>query len=288
MDAKINPGTDGSIQTAPRGTLGWRVLWALLWTLVLAAVLGYGALHLFVRTVCFRTRVEAELSRLTGMEMHVGRVRATPSLNLKLRDVISVSRDAGIGARTVRIRWRWFRPRDVSVLESLRVEGLAVTLAPDADGVLQPAVLGGMSRMLLESTGTRPAGTDSPGALIGPVAPAAGGRPSPVRVVGPVEVRWGSVRWQDAAGNLQAAVSGLELSWISMAAANGRRVAHVDCRAAEVKVENGPRITGLHVELIDAGDQWFLVDLGATDWGSAPPPAPAAADYRDLLDAMDD
>lgn len=73
-----------------------------------------------------------------------------------------------------------------------------------------------------------------------------------------------------------------------MAAANGRRVAHVDCRAAEVKVENGPRITGLHVELIDAGDQWFLVDLGATDWGSAPPPAPAAADYRDLLDAMDD
>jgi hypothetical protein len=42
------------------------------------------------------------------------------------------------------------------------------------------------------------------------------------------------------------------------------------------------------VELIDAGDQWFLVDLGATDWGSAPPPAPAAADYRDLLDAMDD
>ena len=45
-------------------------------------------------------RGEAELSRMAGMEMRVGRIRATESLNLKLRDVISVSKDAGIEGAT--------------------------------------------------------------------------------------------------------------------------------------------------------------------------------------------
>ena len=61
---------------------GWRVLWSLLWRLALAALLVYGVLQLFVRTNYFRLRVEAELSRMTGMEMRVGRIRATESLNL--------------------------------------------------------------------------------------------------------------------------------------------------------------------------------------------------------------
>lgn len=270
----------------PRPLFGWSLLWSWLWKLALLVVLGYGALQLVVRTDFFRTRVEEELTRLTGMEMHVGHVRATLSLNLKLRDVISVSKDAGIGARTVRIRWRWFRPRDVSVLESLRVEGLAVTFAPDAEGQVQPAALGRVSRMLLE-----PAGASSAIGAAGEAAAREESRAakaaSPVRVVGPVEVRWASVRWQDAEGNLLASASGMELAWMSMLAANGRRVAHVDCRAAEVRVENGPRITGLHVELIDAGDRSFLVALDATDWGGATPSPAAQTNYRDLLDALD-
>jgi hypothetical protein len=258
--------------------------WTPLWKLGLAALLAYGALQLLVRTDFFRTRVEAELSRRMGMEMRVGRIRATESFNLKLRDVISVSRDAGIEARTLRIRWRLFRPRAVSRLESLRVEGLALTFAPDPEGVVQPAVLGRMSRMVLESVG---AGLPAPG-IPGP----APGRGNPARAVstgmdGPIEIRWASVRWQDSEGNLQASVSGMELAWKSMTLPNGRRVAHVDCRAAEVKVANGPQITGLHVELIDAGDRKFLLNLDATDWGTAQKPRPVETEYRELLDAME-
>ncbi|NCA83585.1 MAG: hypothetical protein EOM72_12750 [Opitutae bacterium] len=269
-----------------RPASGCRAIWALLWKLALLLLLVYGALQLFVRTGFFRARVEAELSRLTGMEMRAGRIRATESLNLRIRDVISVSKDAGLEARTVRIRWRLFRPQGVSMLESVRVDGLAVTFAPDEEGVVQPAFLGRVSRMVLDSAGASL--PDAAGAMAPPDAdsPAAGGD-FPEKMGGPVEIRWASARWQDAAGNLLASVSNLELIWVAMALPNGGRVSHLDCRAAEVKVVNGPRITGLHVELLDAGGRRFLMDLDASDWGAARKPRAAAADYRELLDAMD-
>lgn len=267
---------------------GWRVLWSLLWRLALAALLVYGVLQLFVRTNYFRLRVEAELSRMTGMEMRVGRIRATESLNLKLRDVISVSKDAGLEARTVRIRWRWFRPEGVSMLESLRIDGLSLTFAPDEKGVIQPAFLGRMSRMILDSSGAGlediqreaalPAKTDKPDVDSANASP---------WMSGPVEIRWASARWQDAAGNMLASASNLELAWMSMALPNGGQVSHVDCRAGEVKLANGARITGLHVELIDAGDRQFLVNLDASDWGTTPPPRSPETEFREMMDAMD-
>lgn len=268
-----------------RPASGCRVAWALLWKLALVLLLAYGALQLFARTSFFRARVEAELSRLTGMEMRAGRIRATESLNLRIRDVISVSEDAGLEARTVRIRWRLFRPKGVSMLESLRVDGLAVTFAPDAAGVVQPAFLGRMSRMVLDSAGASL--PEAVGEAEPPDAdPPAADEDAPEWMGGPVEIRWASARWQDAAGNLLASVSNMELIWVAMALPNGGRVAHLDCRAAEVKVVNGPRITGLHMELLDAGDRQFLVALDASDWGGARKPAAAAAEYRELLDAM--
>ena len=263
-----------------------RLLWTLAWRLGLAALVAYVALQVLVRTDFFRTRVEAELSRLTGMEMRVGRIRATPSLNIKLRDVISVSQEEGFEARTVRLRWRLFRPRDVSWLESLRVEGLAATFAPDAQGVMQPAFLGTMSRRLLESAGTDQSQAAGGGA---PAATPTGGAPGILSgwIPGPIDVGWGSLRWQDAAGRLLASAAGVELSWQSMALANGRHVAHMDCCVEDLKVENGPRISGLHLELIDAGDRQFLLALDATDWGAAAPPPASDAEYRDLFKAMD-
>lgn len=269
-----------------RPASGCRVVWSLSWKLALALLLVYGALQLFVRTSFFRSRVEAELSRLTGMEMRAGRIRATESLNLRIRDVISVSKDAGLEARIVRIRWRLFRPKGVSMLESVRVDGLAVTFAPDAEGVVQPAFLGRVSRMVLDSVGASL--PDAAGAVKPPDAdPPAADEDAPEGMGGPVEIRWASARWQDAAGNLLASVSNLELIWVAMALPNGGRVSHLDCRAAEVKVVNGPRITGLHVELLDAGDRQFLVTLDASDWGGARKPRAAEVEYRELLDAMD-
>ena len=95
------------------------------------------------------------------------------------------------------------------------------------------------------------------------------------------------MRWQDEEGNLLASVSGMDLTWMSETTPNGGRISHVECRAAEIKVVDGPKITGFHVELVEAGGKQFLVKLDAADWGGAPPPKSPAAECRKLLDAMD-
>lgn len=277
-----------------RPAFGFRRVFAWLWKTALGVLLAYGALQILVRTDFFRARVEAELSRLAGMEIRVGRIRATPSLNLRLRDVIGVSEVAGIEARLTRLRWRIFRPRGEPMLESIRIDGLALTIAPDAAGVLQPPFLGAWSKKVFEWTGVpvpeAVASAQIPGRAAAPAAPAA----SPAAAArepahwssGPLAFRGVSVRWEDAQGNLLATVTGMDLAWVSMALPNGGRVGHVECRAAEVKLVKGPRIKGLHVELLDAGDRQFLVALDAADWGAAPRPQPLEAEYRELLDAM--
>ncbi len=271
-----------------RSPSGCRLLCALLGKLALAALLVYGALHVFVRTDFFRRRVEAELSRRTGMEMRAGRIRATESLNLRIRDVIGVSGDAGVEARIVRIRWRLFRPRGAPMLESVRVDGLALTFAPDADGVVQPAFLGRAAQRVLKSAGaTLPAAARAAEQIDAGRTAGAGSGAAAAWIGGPVEIRWASARWQDAAGNVEASVSGMALTWAALAVPGGGRIAHVDCRAAQVDVAGGPRIAGLHVELIDAGDRQFLVALDATDWGAARKPRPVEAEFREMLDAMD-
>lgn len=265
-------------------------MWSFLWKVGLVALLVYGALQIWVRTDSFRSLVEAELSRLAGMEMRVGRIRATESLNLRFRDVISVSEVAGIEARLTRLRWRVFRPRGEPMLESIRTDGLALTIAPDGNGVLQPAFLGALSKNIFSLTGV-----PLPAAV---AAAAEAGKAKETDdegaaqrldqwIRGPLIFKGLSVRWQDAQGNVVASVSGMDLTWVSLPLPNGGRVAHVDCRAAEVKVVNGPRIAGLHVELLDAGGRQYLMALEAADWGSAPKPRPVEAEYRELLDAMD-
>ena len=79
----------------------------------------------------------------------------------------------------------------------------------------------------------------------------------------------------------------MDLSLVAMELPNGGRISHVDCHAAEVRVANGPRITGLHVELIDTGSRQFLVDLDAADCGSAHKPRAAGAESLELLRAME-
>jgi hypothetical protein len=54
--------------------------------------------------------------------------------------------------------------------------------------------------------------------------------------------------------------------WMRLPDERGR-ISHVECRAAEVQVVNGPRIRGLHVRLVDTGDRQFLTALEAADWG---------------------
>ena len=263
--------------------------WA--WKLALVLALVYGALQILVRTDVFRTQVEDELSRLAGMEIRIGRMRATEGLNLKIRDTIGISDVAGIEARVARVRWRLFRPRGAPMLESVRVDGLALTIAPDATGAIQPAFLGRLSRNVFAWTGL-PAPSElaterEPDAGAAPAQKAGAPRSLEDWLGGPLVLQNVSIRWQDAQGRLQASVSGMDVVWTPLVTPKGRRVSHLDCRMGEIKIVNGPRIADLHLEMVAVEGQRFLVDLQAADWGGAPPPAAPAAEARALLDAMD-
>ena len=276
---------------AARPVSACRALGAFAWKGLLAIALVYGALQVLVRMNFFRSQVERELSQLAGMEMRVGRIRATESLNLRIRDAIGVSSVAGIEARIARIRWRLFRPRGEPMLESVRVDGLALTIAPDETGAIQPAFLGRLSKSVFEWTGL-PAPKELAGAedeTSGSAREGKGvaGRPLESWIRGPLVFQGMSVRWQDAQGNLKASVSEMDVVWTSMVTPKGRRVSHLECRAGEIKVVNGPRITDLRLELVEVDGQRFLVRLDAADWGGAPVPQPAGAEARALLDAMD-
>ena len=278
-------------QRGAGGIRRWRrlagVLGTVVWWLVLLLLGLYGAVHGVVRTEFFRLRVEAELTQRLGMEMRVGRIRATESLNLKIRDVISVSEDAGIEARQVRIRWRLFRPRGAPWLEAVLIDGWAVTFAPDAAGVMQPALLDRVPEQILawacpggkgRPAGKRPAGEKAAAEEAGKAF---------YRGIPTLALRGGTLRLQDEAGILVAAVAGLDVIQNSISLPNKEPISHLDVRAGVVQIAGGPRIVGLHVELVDAGDRQFLTQLAATDWGSAPRPRTAESEYRQLLDAMD-
>ena len=91
----------------------------------------------------------------------------------------------------------------------------------------------------------------------------------------------------DADGNLQTALTGMDVLWTSMVTPNGRRISHLECNVAAIQVAKGPRITGLHLELLEADGQRFLVALDAADWGGVAPPQDPGAEARALRDAMD-
>ena len=117
-----------------------------------------------------------------------------------------MSEVAGIEARLTRLRWRIFRPRGEPMLESIRIDGLALTIAPDAAGVLQPPFLGAWSKKVFEWTGVpvpeAVASAQIPGRASAPAAPAA--REPAHWSSGPLAFRGVSVRWEDAQGNLLA------------------------------------------------------------------------------------
>ena len=247
-----------------------------IWRLLLAALLVYGAAQVFVRTGVFRSLVEARLSRLAGLEVRTGRIRATASLNLRIRDLMAVSDRAGFEARLVRIRWRLFRPPGESWLESVRVDGLTLTAAPAAAGGMQPAFLGNWPGRLLAQAGL-PVPADL--ADSGRPARAAAGQRIPRLALNGV-----SLQLLDAQGRVQVAATGLDAAWTAMVLADGREVAHLGCRAAELKIAGRPRIVGLRLELVEAAGQRFLLALDAADWGGL---KPAGMESADLLRAME-
>jgi len=84
------PSAIPNLTRRDREALFWWM--GLRWVLTLLgiAVALYVAAQVVARTDWMKKTVEAELSRLSGMPVRIdGRIRATESLNLKIRDVIS-------------------------------------------------------------------------------------------------------------------------------------------------------------------------------------------------------
>lgn len=281
----------GGPDTPPRKFSIERAILRFIFKVALVVAIIYAGLQIMVRTDFFQSRVEDELSRLAGMEVRVGRIRAAESLNLRIHDAVGVSDVAGIEVHYARLRWRFFRPWGTPMLESLRVDGMSLTVAPDAQGVLQPRFLGAVSEKLFEWLGTPmpPTAKSAVAKTGGPGGDRSGKelRPPFEWLQGPMILRGVNLRWNDEQGNLVAVITGLDLMWSTMVTPNGGRVSHVECRAAEINIVNGPKINGLHLELVEAGGKRFLVALHAGDWGSASPPRDPAGEARALLDALD-
>lgn len=264
------------------------LLGGIVWRVGLILLLVYGVAQVTLRTEWFRRKIEREFSRIAGVEVRVGRVRGTESLNLKIRDVISISEEGGFDLRVVRIRWRLFRRRGTPLIESVRVDGWDATFTANGSGPMSSSAMGQVMNDLRV-----PVGMGLPGVFSRTSPPAAAPSPSaqtPCHSLGDVprlEMRWGTVHLHDARGVALISIKGLAFLWSTMPRPDGGRVAHFAVRAEEVQVAKGPRIEGFHMEWIDTQDRQFLSVLEADDWGGVTRPRSAEDEYRDLFDAMD-
>ena len=120
---------------SPRGkSLAARIFLGVL----LAAALLYGAAHAAIRSPWFRVAVERRLSQMTGMEVRVGSIRTTESLNLRLGDISALEDRAGMEIHVMRVKWTLFPLH----IRRLIVEDAVLTMAPDQEQHLLPKVVG--------------------------------------------------------------------------------------------------------------------------------------------------
>jgi hypothetical protein len=222
--------------------------------------------------------------------VRIGRMRATESLNLKIRNVVGFAEEGGFELRIVRVRWRLFRPAGTPLIESIRVDGWSATLAQDAEGRWHPSRFDRKAREALELAGL---GMLLPLSSAG-LQHAAAGRDAPTdgaslrRPPLPrLEMRKGTANVVDAQGHRLADATGLEVAWNSMQPFENRPVSHLSVRVAELRMGEGAAISNLNVEWIDTGERRFLATLEADDWGGFARPVSAEEEYRALFDAMD-
>ncbi len=103
----------------------------------------YVAAHLAVRSPWFRLSVERRLSDAFGIPVRVLSVRATESLNLRIRGLHALSGSSAVDAYVLRVRWSFF-PKDGHFIRLLRFEDLTIVAAPDpSTGQFLPDVLAG-------------------------------------------------------------------------------------------------------------------------------------------------
>ncbi|MBR6022561.1 MAG: hypothetical protein IK066_09125 [Kiritimatiellae bacterium] len=295
-----------------RQSVFWSVLLRALLLVLGLLLLLYGAAQLVARSNFFRESLQRRLSAVSGLPLRIdGRVRATEDLNLKIRNVIGVQGAAGLSVDTLRIRWTLFPPPGASPVSRVWLEGLRLTFSVAPDGTVSPDFLGALAHRAATLTGLRdavpglpdlppaPLPNPTPSAPPTPSAapPAYGDADNPWSLVPLVRVQNASLHWRDASSNEIAFATGVDFTWNTwpippvgmmplLTADDVSRVSYLRAYAAHVRVGTS-HVTGLRLELIQAGDTQYLVLLDAEDWGTLAPPlspsASAAALFRDFF-----
>jgi len=295
------PSAIPNLTRRDREALFWWM--GLRWVLTLLgiAVALYVAAQVVARTDWMKKTVEAELSRLSGMPVRIdGRIRATESLNLKIRDVISYDGDSGLRVGILRIRWRLFVPQGESHIEAVWAENVTLTLAMGEDGTIRPSFLGDCGRQAATYAGlpvlsraATPAEQAAEQAADG-ASEAADVKARPVLDVLPLlRIQNARVRWCGPDGEEIATAEGIDITWrtlglpeIGMNPVLGPEddltVSHLRGYAESVVIPPSVHVAGLRLELIHAGKKNYLSHLSAADWGRQRPPRNPAEPTADM------
>lgn len=265
-----------------------------------AAVL-YGAAQAGVRSPWFRVAVERRLSKAAGMEVHVGRIRATESLNLRIDTVSALEDRAGMEARVLRVKWSWFAPKGFSRIRKISIEDAVLTMAPDAEGHLLPAfagartweLVGSLTRGMVPTVPEGAEGGTLPGAAAAEAEGTASGRPhASVGGIQHVRLVRGVFSVRDASGRERVAARDVEIDRAVSLDADGRRSERWDVQADVMEVE-GMQLTGIDwaAECTPDGG-WKVTRFVSDGWSGWEPAASADAvesateQYRSLLDSI--
>ncbi len=263
----------------------------IVWGILLAAALLYGGAQAGIRSPWFRVAVEHRLSKLAGMEVRIGDIRATESLNLRIGRVSALDERAGMEVRVLRVKWSFFAPRGLSRIHKLSAEDVTLTMAPDDDGRLMPAFVGDHAWELI-------------GRLTRDMVPAApvpdawpGGKdaveetPSGIGGILHMRIVRGVFSLRDASGRERASARDISIDRIVERDADGHPVERLEVQADVLTVE-GMQLTGVDwaAERTDGSD-WTVLRFTSDDWSGWTPADAEALDaatgeYRALLDSF--
>ena len=282
-----------------------KLLGRILWIAIAVAAVLYGIAQAGLRSPWFRVAVERRLSAAAGMEVRVGRIRPTESLNLRISDISVLEDRAGMEVKVLRVKWTFFARRGFSRIRKIIVEDAVLTMAPDEQGELLPAFVGERTWELVSSLtqGRLQNASETPDSPFGlgfapsDTAPAAGGHDGGrmYREFGGIRnVRLirGTFSLRDANGNERAFAKDVDISRKIDFAADGRKVEHWDVQAAMLSAE------GMQLPNLDwaadftEGGGWNVTRFASdswSDWGPAPSQDEmdcTTEKYRELFDSI--
>lgn len=273
-----------------------KLFWRAIRIAIAVAAVLYGGAQAGIRSPWFRVAVERRLSNLAGMEVRVGRIRPTESLNLRISDVSSLENNAGMEVRVLRVKWSFFAPRGFFRVRKLVAEDAVLTMSPDAAGNMQPAFAGNRAWEMVGhlSRGLEPdirRSPDLPGS-----GDNAGDAPTGIGRGFASMPDFRLLRCvfslRDANGRERVSAKDVEINRTVGLDADGRPEEHWEVQAAVLSVE-GMQLTGIDwVADRTVDGEWKVARFASSDWsgwtatGEGSDVEDATEKYRALLDSI--